>query len=723
MRKATCKYFISGIMTGALLLSPLSVFAEEENLEFASEEELLIGVDWAENEYSDEASSEEYVLEETDLTEGEDDYIEDVINEDPDDTLDDIVDGLFEEDMLDAAEEQDIPIDQKHFPDPVFRDFIKKNCDKDGDGGLSSGEINQVEVLEIDDLENDEEDELIPLSLDGIGYFTNLKTLSCDGLYGLEIDAIDLQNNKELETLSIMDCTVNSLNIKNNAALKDILLNDIGSGFTSLDVSNLSALEEIECYNNDGLKSINASGCTTLEIFYCQNNKLGSLDVGGCNNLKELYCQWNQLPELDVSECPELTDLNCVDNQLTELNVGDNTKLGVLYCAYNQLSDLDVSHNTNLTRFDCNNNQLTALDVKNNTLLEGLWCSSNKISRLEMGDLTQLKELSCSHNNLQSIDVSGFTALQQLWCGANPLQKLDVSNNSNLIYLHCFNSGLEELNISNNALLEELYCHQNQLTSLNITNCSKLKDLYCNSNHYTLDGVEYYGTTEDEEEYDDEEEEDDGGTFDIYSFTGLAVDSGVDIITIDDPSHIHTYENWTTITPATCTTKGVESGTCICGLRTTKAIPAFGHAFGTWKVTVPATEEAEGSQVRTCSRCGKKEARVIPRAAVKITISKAPSLSKPKAAAKGKATITWKKFKQTKKTKAIWKKVKKVEVQYSTDPTFKTKISKLTGKSKTKLSVKGLQKNTTYYVRTRYTDGAGGYSKWSGTKKFKTNKK
>ena len=85
-----------------------------------------------------------------------------------------------------------------------------------------------------------------------------------------------------------------------------------------------------------------------------------------------------------------------------------------------------------------------------------------------------------------------------------------------------------------------------------------------------------------------------------------------------------------------------------------------------------------------------------------ITISKAPSGVKAKAGKKGKATLTWKKFKQTKKTKAIWKKVKKVEVQYSTDKSFRTGvISKTLGKKKTKLNVSKLKAKTTYYFRVR----------------------
>ena len=103
-----------------------------------------------------------------------------------------------------------------------------------------------------------------------------------------------------------------------------------------------------------------------------------------------------------------------------------------------------------------------------------------------------------------------------------------------------------------------------------------------------------------------------------------------------------------------------------------------------------------------------------------ITISKKPSIKKP-AAAKGMITVKWSHFKHTtKKTKAIWKKIKKVQIQCATDKGFTNIVKAGTvGKSKTKATIKGLSKKTIYYVRVRYYDGTG-YSKWSGAKKIKT---
>ena len=107
-----------------------------------------------------------------------------------------------------------------------------------------------------------------------------------------------------------------------------------------------------------------------------------------------------------------------------------------------------------------------------------------------------------------------------------------------------------------------------------------------------------------------------------------------------------------------------------------------------------------------------------------ITIPKTPAGVKAKAAKKGKVTVSWKKIKKNKKTKALLKQIKGIEVQYSTDPTFTTDVqTKNLGKKKTKVTLKGLQKKTVYYVRVRYTDGAGGVSAWSAVKKVKTKNK
>ena len=104
-----------------------------------------------------------------------------------------------------------------------------------------------------------------------------------------------------------------------------------------------------------------------------------------------------------------------------------------------------------------------------------------------------------------------------------------------------------------------------------------------------------------------------------------------------------------------------------------------------------------------------------------ITIPKAPASVKAKAK-KNKVTVSWKKIKKSKKTKALLAQIHGIELQYSTEPGFPAEntVKVSLGKKKTKLVLKGLQPKTAYYVRVRYTDGAGGYSNWSKVKAFRT---
>ena len=89
-------------------------------------------------------------------------------------------------------------------------------------------------------------------------------------------------------------------------------------------------------------------------------------------------------------------------------------------------------------------------------------------------------------------------------------------------------------------------------------------------------------------------------------------------------------------------------------------------------------------------------------------------------AKKNKVTVSWKKIKKNKAGKKLLNKIKSIQIQYSTDKTFKNAKIKNVKKTKTKVKLK-LKKKTTYYIRVRYK-GSNGFSKWSKMKKVKTKK-
>ena len=119
-------------------------------------------------------------------------------------------------------------------------------------------------------------------------------------------------------------------------------------------------------------------------------------------------------------------------------------------------------------------------------------------------------------------------------------------------------------------------------------------------------------------------------------------------VTVTDPQHEHSYSEWMLRAPATCTEEGVEVCVCTyCGEEETRplaplghdyaaaTIPptcteqgyttctcarcghsyaddyvrALGHDWDEWEVTVPATDENEGTETRVCLACGEEETR------------------------------------------------------------------------------------------------------------------
>ena len=139
-----------------------------------------------------------------------------------------------------------------------------------------------------------------------------------------------------------------------------------------------------------------------------------------------------------------------------------------------------------------------------------------------------------------------------------------------------------------------------------------------------------------------------------------------------------------------------------------------GHRFDSWITTKKATELAAGQQSRKCSLCDKTETETIVKLAPTLPAVK---IIAPKTAKKA-ATIKWKKV-----SKNNLKKIKKIEIQYSTDKNFeKNVISKIVKAKKTSYKLKKLKAKKKYYVRIRaYTkeDGEVHVSKWSAKKSFK----
>jgi Immunoglobulin I-set domain./Listeria-Bacteroides repeat domain (List_Bact_rpt). len=220
--------------------------------------------------------------------------------------------------------------DETTFPDPVFRDEIKRRIHDLQEGDLLSSDLAKaIQTIYIED-----ED---VYSLDGIRYFTNLTYLDVtDG----ELYRVDLSNNKKLQQVYLFRNRLYSLNVSGLTELKELYV--YGNQLYSLDVSGLTALECLDCGDNR-LNKVDVSDNVNLKKLVCGGNCLKTLDVSGHTALKELYCGSSFLESIDLSGCTELLDLVVDSNWLSSLSLAGNKKLRLLDTRSNNLITLDIS--------------------------------------------------------------------------------------------------------------------------------------------------------------------------------------------------------------------------------------------------------------------------------------------------------------------------------------------------------------------------------------------
>lgn len=199
----------------------------------------------------------------------------------------------------------------------------------------------------------------------------NFKTIIVRQLYGEEAFGIEYFTKEDLEDRTILNVEIYSIRSLQGIGyfpnLKD--LNCSGNWMKKLDLSHNPQLERLRCQNNR-LEALDVSVLPNLTYLDCGENELTALDVSGNPLLETLCCDFNSLTELHVEFLPNLSYLDCHMNLLTELDVGYNAELTELYCQSNRLTALDVSGNPKLTNLRCYENQLTGLDLSYNTQLK-----------------------------------------------------------------------------------------------------------------------------------------------------------------------------------------------------------------------------------------------------------------------------------------------------------------------------------------------------------------
>lgn len=278
-------------------------------------------------------------------------------------------------------------------------------------------------------------------NLEGLQYFTNLKSLlSYNGFFS-EFDFPSLTNLEELlfQNISTGLCPLTVVNLSNHPNLKSLTFAstitslDLSSNvnldkvsifcpnLTSVNFSNLENLRELSYYGKS--PTIDISDCTNLLSLYCaastssfsapEDNKLASLDLTGQTRLINLYLTGNKLTSLDVSSCTNLELIDVSDNQLSEINLQNADYVKYFYCYKNQLTSLNVNGMFNLNSLDCSYNQLVSLSTKNGIIEEYVYLYGNP----------DLAEICCDENEI--VYMENQAAL-------NGTNQVDVNSDCNI---------------------------------------------------------------------------------------------------------------------------------------------------------------------------------------------------------------------------------------------------------------------------------------------------
>ena len=313
----------------------------------------------------------------------------------------------------------------------------------------------------------------------GYSHNTVMKTLNVSGT---KLTELNLDNFWHLENFSCSGCTsLKRLSMKNNDALETLTIRGMyGSELEYLDISASLKLKTIDCSNNQ-LTELKVLYCHSLETLDCSNNQLTELSTFRCYSLETIDCSNNKLDFLNIGllydnydEKPKvLKSVNVSNNQLTQLILPDECPA---------LETLNIS-----------NNQLTELpDLSTFAALEELNCEDNAITNtLSIVNIPTLQTLKTEGNDLQVLNVVNCSALTTVTFTPTAMTAL-ILNNTAITELTKHGGLFYTLNILNNPYLEALDLSSNSISTFSISNCPVLKTLNLSGN--PLNRAALFGT-------------------------------------------------------------------------------------------------------------------------------------------------------------------------------------------------------------------------------------
>lgn len=350
------------------------------------------------------------------------------------------------------ADIEDVLISSAAFPDDVFRAYINKEYNKDGDNYLSLSERSDVKRLDFS--ENWARD---IKSIYGVQLFPELGTV----VFNRPMEDMDrLQYNTKLKRFY---CT----------------------GFTDLDVSLYKSLEYLDCEvqmgsyitEHNSLQKLDVTGCTKLKEIQCYGNLLTEVKgLNTCTALEKANLQSNLLEDVDVGGLEALTFLRCDTNPIKTLNVVGCSSLETLYVAGGYSADFWNGTNYEFKEFP---STIKSIDLTGCVSLKQFFTYGNSLQKIDFSGCPEIEDITISKydNNtipLNGLDFRNCNKLKNVGLYYCKIPYVYLGEHPDLLRFEVPGSDIKELDLTGCPKLYYFDCHDNLINTLNISNCPYL---------------------------------------------------------------------------------------------------------------------------------------------------------------------------------------------------------------------------------------------------------
>ncbi len=317
------------------------------------------------------------------------------------------------------------------------------------------------------------------VSLEGINGFTSLKNLRVE--FNNDLVHMDISQNLQLETLSILNAPIEVLFLNNNTRITDLTI-----GGTSLIYLDLTQHDEIINLNlSMGIfETINLrnGGNTNIQNFDATDN--ANLSCFIVDNSTYSVANWTNIDSSSVfldspagCDIPTYTFIPDDNFEAALINKGVDTVMDnyVLTSSINTLHELFIENKSI--------EDLTG--IEDFIGMEHLQVNDNLMTTINIGTLSKLVTLSISNNNLTSLNVSQNAKLENLFCAYNDLTSLSVGSNPLLSFLDMRGNQVPVIDVTGNPELKLFYCDQNPMTTLDLSQNPILLNIRLNETSMT----------------------------------------------------------------------------------------------------------------------------------------------------------------------------------------------------------------------------------------------